>query len=471
MDSEGPKCNVNNPYVYRPVDANRLSTLNIILLEFFYEQMSRIPDVIPYDVVDGEPVYGLMAGRQLLGHLYRDDPNLRQDVRFSGYANDLVTMYNFMGTIRGMFIAAPIRYPRRFNIDGSGNPVEVLPFVNGAPAELGTYTVQNQAYESATHEEVILHGKHPFKLYYLPTVESLGGGTSFGPEESFMNVWNWINPPTKEDPGRRSGYFWTSMKMGVAQQYSEGIFGILVERPSVTLTAMYTPNPVCPEEPPTCTNVVPDVECPCPIVLDIQPHPLIPGDYFFTFASVIEGEATDEIVFEYDNGTTLTGEVVEISTDGTVVQVTLTDDIGSPANCSGIIGVACATSGYCSASVQSTNDCRSDQLDAVSLLLDRPLVAVTALDVVTATFGDCSVLDMQIVSVDAPNLTWVVQYIPDTSGPTDDPTGAGATVLTADLVCDRGGISKLCVPPATDASCPECDASVTNDCTYDLSPA
>jgi hypothetical protein len=163
VDSAGPKCNSAAPYVYPNIGTAQLSNLNIELLELFYEQMRRIPSCIPYDVVDGTPIFALIASQRVLARMYRDDPNLRQDVRFSGLANAMLMKYNFMSTIRGMFLPASILYPRRFIIV-SGEPVEVLPFVNGVPSEVGSYTDLNPDYLNlATHEEVIMHGKYPFE--------------------------------------------------------------------------------------------------------------------------------------------------------------------------------------------------------------------------------------------------------------------------------------------------------------------
>jgi len=459
IDSEGAKCNPQNPYVYRNTGGVRLSTLNIEMLTFFYENMRRMPDAVPYDVIDGSPIYSMLVSAELMARLYRDDNNLRQDVRFSGLANDLLMRYNFMSTVRGMFIVAPILYPRRFNLDAAFNPVEVLPFVNGVPGDVGTYTYLNPAYDAATYEEVILHGKWPFKVFLMPTETTLGDNTSFGPEFSFMNQWLWVNPMTVCDPFRRVGYFATSAKMGMSQQFSEGVFGVLVERAPRSLMAIYTPNPVCPVAPPVCTNVVPDVGCPCPLVMSITANPFAANSYYFTFATAVTGSPLDPVILEFDNGAPITGTLVQISTDGLTAEISFTDGLCDGV-CSHIVSVFCQNNLACSSTVQQASDCRSDQTGNVKLILTRGIRAITAGDIITAYFGDCTTADLEIVSVDSCNLEWVVQYAPG-FGPTDDPTGVGYTVLSADMICDRGGIKKVCVPPATDATCPACDQTST----------
>jgi len=461
VDSDGIKPNPQNPYVYRPIGSVRLSTLNIQMLTFLYEQLRRIPDAIPFDIVDGRPVFAIEASDDLLSRLWLDDANLRQDARFSAFANDLLTKYNFMSTIRGMFIPAPILFPRRFNVV-NGTLVEVLPVVNGVPADAGTYTYTNPAYMTATHEEVLVHGRAPFKILAQSTPQSLGENTSFGPEVPFMDNWMWVNPQTISDPARRVGFFFTTAKIGIAPQFSEGIYGIVVERASVALSAMFTPNPVCPVTPPTCNNSVPAVGCPCPVVLSITPNPMEAGNFFVKFAATVEGTVAEPVNFFYDNGTVVTGELVEISADGKTAEITFAAslDINS---CSNIVSVLCGQGAGCSSTVLRTSDCRSGVTGQIEVVLQNAIRAVTAGNDVLVYFGDCTTALMDVVSVDGANLTWTLRYATG-YGPTDNPTGTGgatAAQLNADLVCDRGGIQKVCVPPTTDATCPACSATET----------
>lgn len=459
VDSSGPRYKPANIYAYPDVGSATLSALNIEMLQFFYEQMRRAPSTIPYDVIDGAPIFALECSHQLLARLYRDDQTLRQDVRFSGLANDLLTKYNFMSTIRGMFIAAPILYPRRFNIVG-GEPIEVLPFVNGVPADVGFYTDINPGYEAATHEEVIIHGKNPFKLFYLPTESSLGNNMTFGPEPSFLDTWLWVNPTTDCDPFRRTGFFASSIKLAIAPQFSDGMFSILVERPSIGLMFMQNPQPLCPVDPPTCDNTIPVGSCPCPVVAAVLPDPFTAGNWDFTFFLPITGSAMDDVVFNLSNGGTITGTLVQISSDGLVAEITMPD--GFNGDVSQVQTIACTTQLYCSSKVVCASDCRSGETDQVNVTLVQPIIADTAADIVYACMGDGTVQHLAVVSVNMATLVWTLEYAAG-YGPTDDPTGAGDTALTADIVCDRLGIIKLCVPPATDASCPECD-SVDSSC-------
>lgn len=442
VDSDGAKANTANPYAYRTVGSStRLSMLNIEILEFFYEWMRRIPDAIPYDVSDGQPIFALECSQQLLARLYRDDPELRQDVRFSGLANDLVTRYNFMKTIRGMFLPAPILYPRRFNIV-SGEAVEVLPFVNDVPIDVGVYTAFNPAYEAATHEEVIIHGKWPFKLYYMPVLETLGEGTSFGPEVEFFNNWMWVNIQTEQDPMRRVGRFVTSASVGISQQFSEGIFAILVERPRPSIMGSWLPAPVCPPEDPECDNSVPDVGCPEPAILGSYVSP-VNGNVILTLATPTTADEADEVTFGIDTGGFLVGTVVAVSSDGLAVEVTFPNgtDLGL---CDHFTFVFCNSELACSSTVVSYNTNCSDST-RIDLILEQPIAAYTAADSVRIFYGNdpTTAVTATVVSVDFTTNTWVVDI--------------GGTAF-----CDQvGGVLSICVPTATVARCPGCPEDPT----------
>jgi hypothetical protein len=150
-----------------------------------------------------------------------------------------------------------------------------------------------------------------------------------------------------------------------------------------------------------------------------------------------------------------------VSADGYYAQVTSTVDLSSV--CNQVVNIFCNDTLACSSSVLKVTDCRSGETGNVTLTLSEPIKAVTAADVITAYFMDGTTADLDVVSVDLTTNEWVVNYSAG-FGPTDDPTGAGATALAADMVCDRGGIYKVCVPPATDATCPECEAELLTQC-------
>ena len=472
VDADGAKANSQNPYVYRNVLGATLSTLNIYILEWLYEWMRKIPSCIPYDMQNGNPLFALECSHQLLSHMYRDDPNMRTDMRANtgGYARDLVDKYNFTNSVRGMFLPAPILTPRRFNINDAGDPEEVLPYVNGVPMEIGSYTGINPAYENATHEEVLVHGKSPFKLFVAKTQTTIGGGTDFGPEFEYFNGWKWVNPETIEDPLRRVGFFVTSGTLGVSQQYSEGVFGILVERPLQNTMATYNPEQTAVPSYGAVDNSVPPIGgCPCPLILGITPNPTVANTYFAAFGVSPGATIGGTIQFGLLAGGYVTGTVVTVSTDGLSVEFTL--PAGTDIDlCTQFTTVFCDDLLGCYSEVLKTSCCRTGQTGHVEVYLKRPLKAITAADVLYAYMGDGTTQHLQVVAVDMLNNIWTLEYAAG-YGPTDDPTGAGATNLEDDLCCDRGGIIAICVPPTTDATCPSCTDPVIDQCSPSSSPS
>jgi len=444
VDSDGAKPNTGNPYRYRAIGTKRISMLNIDMLEFFYEYMRRIPDCIPYDVVNGAPIFSLIASHQTLARLYRDDPNLRQDVHFSGMANDMLEKYNFMSTIRGMFIAAPILYPRRFTITPTtGEPVEVLPYVNGIPMEVGSFTGFNPLYEAATHEEVLLHGKYPFEILFMPTETSLGQNTSFGPEFSWFNNWSWINPLTTTDYFRREGFFATAATIGIAPQFSDGIFGILVERPKQGLMAAWLPEASCPPVPLSCSNSIPAGSCPCPLITGFMQNPITLTQFYIYLAVPITASPSDVIQFGLDTGGYLSGTVVSLSADGKTVLVTFPGGT-TVGTCDHFTTIFCDNTLGCFANVKSYDINCSDNT-RLNLVLSNPIKAV-ALDNITIYYGNGSSATVQVISQDSTNNTIIVDV--------------GATAF-----CDQvGGVLALCVPTATNATCPTCGGPTITQC-------
>lgn len=445
IDSAGFKPNTDDPYIYRPKGTATLSALNIGALEFMYEVLRRSPDAVPYSIQNGMPTFALVASPQLLARMYRDDPALRTDVRESSMADDLVKKYNFTSTIRDMYFPVPYLWPRRFRYDsGSSSWVRILPFVKGIPGIVGTFAGMNPAYEDpaiATHEEVLIHGRQPFSVFYQPTVQTIGEGTSFGPEPGFWDVFQWVNPQTREDPARREGFFFTTATIGLSADNSESIYGILVPRPGVSSMVSFYPAGACPPEAAACTNVVPAVGCPTSMILSLTANPVVAGQYFVTFAAPVAAVATDVIQLGLSTGGYVNATVVTAGADNLVFAVTIS---GTVPSCDRFVSVFSGDSLGCSSIVK---DYVINAADAtrIDLLLDRPIKADTASDAVTLFYGDGTSASATVISVDMFTNKWVVDI--------------GASAFTNTV----GGIKSICVPTATDATCGACTAELTTE--------
>lgn len=450
VDSEGFKANPEDPYAYRPKGTATLSALNIGILERMYEVLRRMPDAVPYDIQNGSPLYAMVCSPELISRLYRDDSSLRADLRSAGgqFAADLIQKYNFTNTIRDMFFPVPYLYPRRFRYDsGASAWVRVLPFVKGVPGQVGTYSGMNPLYEDpsyATHEEILIHGRDPFAVFYQPTVESIGEGTDFGPEPGFWDTFHWVNPQTREDPARREGFFFTTATIGLSAQHSEGVFGLLVPRPSVATMVSFYPALATPPEATVTTNVVPAVGCPTPLVLSVVPHPITAGRYYVTFGAPVSAEVNDVIQLGLTTGGYVNATVVSknagVGTAATVFEVTISGTV--PAS-DRFVSVYTGESLGCRSAVKSYTVDAADNT-RLDLVLDRPIKADTASDSVTLFYGNGSTVTATVVSVNMLTNVWKVDI--------------GATAF-ADTV---GGVKEICVPTATDASCGSCSASLVS---------
>jgi len=454
VDGGGLKGNPVNPYEYRSKGTATLSKFNFRMLTKIYEGMRRRSDVVPFMIQDSKPLYAVSASDELMDALYIEDANARADLRFSSGSDALLTKYNFMSSVRGQFMNVPILYPRRFNWVSS-EWVQVYPFVNGIPAEVGEFSDLNPAWEDADYEEVLVYGKSPFEVLYRDQLTTIGEGTEFGPEPSFMNTWLWVNIQTDCDVFRRSGYYATSIEMALSQQYSGGIYGIMVPRPSDALIASYYPAAVCPPDDVDCENEVPAITaCPCPFVLTAVADAFNPGRYTMTFGVPIDVAPTDPISIAIGTGGYLTGTVSAITTDGTTLSIQFAANTVI-SNCTGFTAVFCDDTLGCTSTVLTTCDCRAGEVGSFKVILENPIKAVTAADIITGYMGDGTTQNFAVVSVDMVSNTWVLEYAAG-YGPTDDETGAGSTGLETDIVCDRNGIVRVCVPTATDATCGAC---------------
>lgn len=454
VDSGGIKGNPSDPYVYRPLGSATLSKLNFRMLTKLYEGLRRRSDVIPFDVQNGQPIYAISASDELMDDLYIADANAHQDLRFSSGVDALLNRYNFIASIRGQFINAPLLYPRRFEVIG-GEWVEIFPYVNGIPAEIGSFSDLNPAWENATYEEVLIYGKSPFSVFYREQITTLGEGSTFGPEPSFMNQWLWVNVQTDCDPFRRQGYYATAIEMALAPQYSGGVYAIMVPRPPQSQTAVFFPADTCPPTPVDCDNDVPDVTaCPCSLVLSALADPFNPGRYTLVFAAPILVNVGDNIQLAIETGGYLQGTVIAESSDAKTLSVQFSANV-VVSNCNTFTAVFCDNTLGCSSDVLSTCDCRAGETGNFKVILANPIKALTAGQTVIGFMGDGTQQDFDVVSADVQTNQWVLEYSAG-FGPTDNPTGGAGDSDEADLVCDRNGIFRLCVPPATDATCPAC---------------
>lgn len=474
VDGSGIRGNKVDPYSYPSVGTTTQSKLNVSILTRIYEALRRRPaQAVPFDIVDGRPLYAISASDEVIDNIYLEDANARQDLRFSSASDALLARYNFMSSIRGQFINCPVLYPRRANIDAVTHlPVFEAPVVNGIPAEIGYFSDLNPAWESATHEEVLIYPKSPFKLFYRNPLTTLGQGTEFGPAGDFLTTWLWVNIQTPDDEFKRSGHFSSQIEIALSTQWSPCIYALLVPRMRDALLATYWGVSTCPPAGEDCsTNNIPTQGCPCPLLESVIPNPMVAGRYFFTFAVPVDADPEDTVTFGINNGGYLQGTVQSVSADGLNMDVAFGASVALP-NCQAFTTVYCTSTLKCSSMVLETDDTGMSFNGQFSVILNTPIKADAPNDVVVGYLGDGSQANFTVVSVDMTQNKWVLQYAAG-SGPTVPGVTVGTggetpedqiTLPSVGINCDRNGVIKLCVPPSTDSTCPACSAPVLTVC-------
>lgn len=445
VDSDGFKANPADPYMYRPIGDAVLSAPTIDMLSFLYATIRRNVSFRPFDMQNGMPLFAMVASPEIFQQLYRGDPSIRADLRAAGgsAAMDLVNKYNFTNTIREMFLPVGHLWPRRFRYDSDNDRwIRVLPWIKGVPGTVGTFSDINPLYEDpswATHEEILFHGRDPFSLYYQPMVQTIGEGTDFGPEPGFWDVFQWVNPQTRDDPARREGFFFTTARIAISADNSEGVLGLLVPRPGYGQMLAFYPNPPTPPAAPEAsTNVVPAVGCPVPMITSLTPHPITAGRYYVVFAAPVDADVEDVIQLGHSNGGFVNATVEAKTGDNLTFEVTIA---GTLPVCDRWISVYTTTAG-CKATVKSYSIDPADNT-RIDLVLDRPILAVTNGNAVTLTYGDGTQVAATVIGTpDQLQNLWKVDI--------------GGSAFS-DLV---SGIVEICVPTATVASCPGCSTAL-----------
>ena len=198
--------------------------------------------------------------------------------------------------------------------------------------------------------------------------------------------------------------------------------------------------PECPPEPVDCDNSVPDVSCPCPLIVSVTPNPTTPGNYFFTFTAPITATRGETIQLGLDTGGYLTGTIAAVSADGLSAEITFTSTCPP---CTHFVSLYCNDTLGCSSDVISACSCtvsdgEGGYMPAISVVLKNPIKA-DATDTVTVYF--CTGL----------SATAVVQAVSLCTNT------YALTISDQDIIClDNNNIVTVCVPPETDATCPAC---------------
>jgi len=440
----GMPVNLTDPHVLMNIPAGvELGKLTYPLLLQLYHHMAQEAGQYALASIGGAPAFGIIGHPETLHEMYYSDSNLRTDLReCNETACDLIKRYNFLESV-GPFILMPDLYAPRYDRDSEGNLSRVFPYDRELPIEIGTRPITNPDYHTAEFELIIMMTRDLFSLRTRRTLTSVGGETNFDAEVPLFN-WKWHNPDRCEDPYRRTGRYVTTGEVGIEPGDFTDIAAILVKRKPGYAGIEYWGAETCPPDPVDCDNTIPNGTCPCPLVIGICAA-VEDDELVIEFDSATGAAVLDVIQLETPNGAFVTATVAEVNTDGTKLRVQFATDVGviTPGM---FVGIRCLDVSYCSASVLKTEVCGiTAETPVVTLILNKLLKAQTVGDTLTLVMCDGSFVSADVTALNLAALEYTVG-------------------LTWAEYCAGGGICSVCVPTATDSSCPDCEAEELVDC-------
>ncbi len=184
------------PFVKFSADLE-LSTLNWDYLDYLRVTLADRAGGSAITNVSGLPVFGLMLDTSDFEKAIKSDPELRADWR-QAQPQKLIEGFN-MGVkeYRGFALIHDSRQMRFrvHGIDGDGNIVatRVTPRREGRAATFGNVPEPNPAYYRAEIGLGVIFMNDVLMNLFVPSIDNLGSGATFGPAPGLTGQWQWIN--------------------------------------------------------------------------------------------------------------------------------------------------------------------------------------------------------------------------------------------------------------------------------------
>lgn len=162
------------------------STLSWGVLDYIKIDLNREggSNAAGFDENTSEPVNIAIVSSETYDKLIRDNPDLRQDVRFAfmgkGESSPLIPGIATKKRNYGGWVFEIDPYPRRFIFSG-GAYIEVAPFIASATTK-GNKWEQNPAYQTAPYEESIIWHEENYRDLAVNTAENVPADWKFTPQ-------------------------------------------------------------------------------------------------------------------------------------------------------------------------------------------------------------------------------------------------------------------------------------------------
>jgi len=192
-----------------------VSTLNMSYLDHYQMWLAGECPGAALSNTGGFPTFGLMLHLHDFEKMFRDDPQHREDMRYSNPEKLFANYDQTFRVFRGWGVIHDNRQMRfkywKLGDDGKLWFRRVLPMREGRTITIGRLPEFNPEYLEAEIALAVIFLNDVYRIRIPPKVDSLGAGTSFGPAPGFNGEWQWINYPSDSNPLREIGYFYMRM--------------------------------------------------------------------------------------------------------------------------------------------------------------------------------------------------------------------------------------------------------------------
>ncbi len=187
---------VQKPYITFSADLD-ISTLNWDFLDYLRTNLAERAGETAVSNSGGMPIFGLMLDMMDFERYIKSDPALREDWR-QAHPEKLIDGYNMaLKEYRGFALMHDARQMRfrvkEVTADGKIVATRVSPMKAGNAVTIGNEPVANPEYYRAEIGIGVIFLNDVFQNLFVPSIDSLGSGTVFGPAPGLTGDWQWIN--------------------------------------------------------------------------------------------------------------------------------------------------------------------------------------------------------------------------------------------------------------------------------------
>jgi hypothetical protein len=182
-------------YITFPATA-KVSTLNFAFLDYLRVTMSERCPGSALSQSNGLPMFGLMIDIMDFERMVKADDKLHTEFLYAT-PQKLIDGYDMgMTQFRGFALMHDKRQARFRILSSDGTDVtatRVEPVIDGEAVNHGFIPEPNPDYYNAPLAIGVIFQNDVFMNRFMPSIDSLGSGTKFGPAPGLTGLWSWVN--------------------------------------------------------------------------------------------------------------------------------------------------------------------------------------------------------------------------------------------------------------------------------------